>query len=155
MASFFEDEIPKMWELFQNANRIVGFNSIKFDVPALKPYAPGYFAKLPHFDIAAEVKKIIGRRIPLNALAHDTLGRGKIDSGANAVLYWKKHDPASLALLKKYCEADVAITRDIYDFGLQNKALKFTDRWNTPRTIEVNFSYPTEAPISSNQIGLF
>jgi DEAD/DEAH box helicase domain-containing protein len=153
MLSFFEDEIPKMWDIFQDAQRVVGFNSIKFDVPALKPYAPGYFAKLPHFDIAAEVKKIIGRRIPLNAIARDTLGRGKIDSGANAVIYWKKHDPESLALLKKYCEEDVAITRDIYDFALKNKKLKFTDRWNTAREIEVDFSYPLMTP--SNQIGLF
>lgn len=153
MNSFFEAEIPNMWTLFQNADRIVGFNSIKFDVPALKPYSPGYFAKLTHFDIAAEVKKIIGRRISLNTIAKNTLGRAKIDSGANAVLYWKKGDPQSLALLKKYCEEDVAITRDIYDFALVNKKLKFLDHWNNPREIEIDFSYPVK--VEAPQIGLF
>jgi len=153
MHSFFEQEISNMWTLFQNADRIIGFNSIKFDVPALKPYAPGYFSKLAHFDIAAEIKKILGRRISLNTIAKNTLGRGKIDSGANAVLYWKKGDPESLALLKKYCEEDVAITRDIYDFALLNKRLKFLDHWNNPREIEIDFSYAKKE--ETPQIGLF
>jgi len=153
MNSFFEQEIPNMWTLFQNADRIIGFNSIKFDVPTLKPYAPGYFSKLTHFDIAAEIKKILGRRISLNTIAKNTLGRGKIDSGANAVLYWKKGDPESLALLKKYCEEDVAITRDIYDFALLNKRLKFLDHWNNPREIEIDFSYTKKE--ETPQIGLF
>jgi hypothetical protein len=35
------------------------------------------------------------------------------------------------------------ITRDIYDHGLHHRHLKFTDHWNTPRKIDVDFSYPS------------
>ena len=152
MKSFFEADFPAMWEVFANANRIVGFNSIKFDVPALKPYAPAYFAKLPHFDIMDEIKKVIGRRVSLNALAKDTLGEEKNDTGANAVMYWEKGDSKSLALLQKYCEMDVALTVKLYDYGMKEKKLKFTDHWNTPREVAVDFSYPPTSPVAQTSL---
>jgi DEAD/DEAH box helicase domain-containing protein len=154
MLSFWEQELDRMWKYFQSADRIIGFNSANFDVPVLKTYAPAGFAKLPHFDILEHVKEISGRRVSLNKIAKDTLGTAKTDSGANAVKYWQAGDVASLAKLKSYCEADVYITRDIYDYGLRNKHLKFTDHWNNPRQIEVDFSYPADLS-SSAQPSLF
>jgi DEAD/DEAH box helicase domain-containing protein len=142
MCSFWEYELDQMWKYFRGTDRIIGFNSSNFDVPALKPYAPPDFAKLSHFDILNHVKEAFGRRISLNRIAKDTLGNVKSDSGSNAIIYWQKHDKNSLAKLKKYCEMDVTLTRDIYDFGLRNHYLKFTDHWNTPREISVDFSYP-------------
>jgi DEAD/DEAH box helicase domain-containing protein len=154
MLSFWEKELEDMWKYFRNADRIIGFNSLNFDVPALKPYAPADFAKLPHFDILDQVKAVFGRRISLNRIAKDTLGNTKIDSGANAIIYWQKGDPDSLKKLKKYCEADVSITRDIYDYGLKNGTLKFTDHWNTPREIKIDFSYSSQT-FSAAQTSLF
>lgn len=141
MKSFWENELSKMFDIFQEANRIIGFNSIGFDVPALKKYLPLSFSQFPHFDIMAEIKNKIGRRISLDALAKSTLGKYKIDVGENAVIYFEKGDQKSLDKLKKYCEEDVVLTRDLYDYVLKNKKLKFTDKWNTPRTVELDFSY--------------
>ena len=152
MKSFFEKDFPTMWEIFASASRIVGFNSIRFDVPVLKPYAPAYFAKLNHFDIMDEIKKVIGRRVSLNALAKDTLGEEKNDTGANAVMYWEKGDPKSLKLLQKYCEMDVALTVKLYDYGMKEKKLKFTDHWNTPREVSVDFSYPLAVPVAQTSL---
>lgn len=154
MLSFWEQDFDRMWKLFLEADRIVGFNSKGFDVPAIKPYAPPQFGKLPHFDILEKLYESVGRRMSLNALAKDTLGTKKIDSGANALVYWQKGDPASLATLRKYCEMDVAITRDLYDYALKNKHLKYTDHWNNPRVVEVDFSYPAVVA-SDKQLGLF
>ncbi len=146
MHSFWEKDFDQMWKLFRDADRIIGFNTLGFDIPAMKPYAPADFASLPHFDILAKVKDAnLGRGASLNAIARDTLGTEKIDSGANAVMYWKRGDSESLALLQKYCEADVVITRDIYDFGVKNGFLKFMDKWNNARQVAVDFSYPVEA----------
>jgi DEAD/DEAH box helicase domain-containing protein len=145
MKSFWENELDKSWEYFQKADRIVGFNSIGFDVPALAPYSPPGFSKLPHFDILAHVKEARGKRVSLDSLARATLGRAKTDSGENAILYYNKGDKESLSKLKKYCEADVAITRDIYDYGLKNGHLKFIDFWNETREVPVDFSYPKES----------
>ena len=122
LQSFWERDFDAMWKLFRQADRIIGFNTLGFDVPAMRPYAPADFAKLPHFDIYDRLKMANNDRgASLNAIAKESLGSTKIDSGANAVKYWQQGDRQSLALLQKYCEADVLLTRDVYDFALQNK----------------------------------
>ncbi len=155
LTSFWEKEFDAMWKLFRQADRIIGFNTKEFDVPVLTPLAPADFAKLPHFDILEQIKLAnSGRGASLNAIAKTSLGQAKIDSGANAVLYWQKGDPQSLALLRKYCEADVLLTRDVYDFGMKNGHLKFIDRWNNSRQVQIDFSYP-QSSATIKQSSLF
>lgn len=153
MFSFWEEDFKDMWALFSNADRIIGFNSLHFDVPAVAPLAPYDFKKLNHFDIMDHVKAALGFRAGLGAIAAETLGHTKIDHGLNAVRYWAEHTPVSLAKLKKYCEADVMVTKEVYDYGLKHKELKFKDKWNTVRTFQVDFSYPKKEALP--QMGLF
>ena len=153
MRSFWEKDFDSMWSLFEKADRIIGFNSLKFDVPALQPYTTMNFLALKHFDIMDIVRQKTGRRIGLSALAKETIGDDKTDVGTNAVIYWAKGDTESLKKLQMYCEADVALTRDLYDFGRKNKLLKYVDKWNNSTTIEVDFSYPKKK--EDPQIGLF
>lgn len=153
IQSFWEEDFSKMWPLFSNVDRIIGFNSLHFDVPALVPLAPYDFKKLTHFDIMDHVKQAVGFRLSLNAIASETLDHTKIDHGLNAVYYWQQHTPESLAKLKKYCESDVIITKEVYDYGLKNQKLKFIDKWNTVRTFPVDFSYPKKDIVP--QMGLF
>jgi len=153
MKSFWEEEFPTMWPQFVDADRIVGFNTLHFDVPALAPLAPYDFKKLEHFDLMEHVKGALGFRLSLNAIASETLGHGKTDNGLNAVYYWQEHSKESLLKLKKYCEMDVMVTKEVYDFGLKNRELKYKDKWNTPRMIEVDFSYPKVEV--KPQMGLF
>lgn len=152
MKSFWEEDFSSMWPLFEKADRIVGFNSIGFDVPALSPYCPPVFPKLNHFDILAHVKQSQGKRVSLDSLARATLGTSKNDTGENAIAYWQKGDKDSLAKLKKYCEMDVKITTDIYDFGKKNGYLKFIDFWNEIREVKVDFSYPQEEQNGQNSL---
>lgn len=154
IISFWEHDFDKMWQVFQKAQRIIGFNTKGFDIPALSPYAPFPFEKLPHFDIMEKVKEVFGRRISLDAIAKETLDRQKIDTGLEAVYYWKKGDKESLSKLKKYCEDDVIITKKVYDFVVENGHLLFKDKWNTIQKIELDFSYPKEEQ-NEKQIGLF
>lgn len=155
MLSFFESEVLKSLEYFRKADRIIGFNSKRFDVPVLKPYLPHEFQKFNHFDILEHIKEINGKRVSLNAVAKETLGQQKVDEGGNAIVYWKKGDPESLAKLKYYCEEDVRITKEVYDFGLKNKKLSFKDFWNDIRTIDVDFSYPLLEKKEEEQASLF
>lgn len=142
MYSFWEEDFPKMWPLFTNADRIIGFNTEHFDIPAVAPLAPYDFRKLNHFDIMTHIKDALGFRLSLDSIASQTLGETKIDHGLNAVRYWAEHTPESLAKLKKYCEADVDVTRKVYDYGLKHGFLKYKNKWNTICTLEVDFSYP-------------
>jgi len=152
MVSFWEKDFEKMWSIFQEADRIVGFNSLNFDIPALQPYANFPFKKLPHFDIMQKVKEAVGHRLSLDAIAKETLDRQKIDTGLEAVFYFEKGDAESLAKLQRYCEHDVQITKEVYDFVVKNKHILFKDKWNTLQKLELDFSYPKE---EADQIGLF
>ncbi len=154
IQSFWEKDFENLWPIFSEAERIIGFNTLKFDLPALQPYAPFKLSKLNHFDIMQQVKEALGIRISLDALAKETLGREKIDIGVQAVYYWQQGGKENLKKLQRYCEDDVLITRDLYDFGLKNGYLKYKDKWNTPRKVEVDFSYPAQV-LNSKQEGLF
>lgn len=142
MESFWEKDFDKMFALFEKADRIIGFNSIGFDVPALSPYLPPHWPKLKHFDILAEIKNAGGKRVSLNSLASATLHSGKNDWGENAIKYWNRGDPTSLAKLKKYCEMDVALTRDVYDHAVREGILRYIDFWNETHEVKLDFSYP-------------
>lgn len=155
MISFFEEDVLKSFEYFKNANRIIGFNSKRFDVPVLKPYLPIEFQKFNHFDILEHIKEINGKRVSLNAVAKETLGQHKVDEGGNAIIYWQKHDEESLRKLKYYCEEDVRITKEVYDYGRKNMKLRFKDFWNDLKEIDVDFSYPVIQTEEDNQGSLF
>jgi len=101
------------------------------------------------------IKNTLGFRLSLNAVASETINASKVDVGTNAPLYWSQQTPESLAKLKFYCEADVAITRDVYDYVQKNFHLKYKDKWNTPRQFEIDFSYPKQQKHQENQMGLF
>lgn len=154
MQSFWEKDFSEMFKIFEKADRIIGFNSIGFDVPALSPYLPPHWQKLKHFDILEKIKGVEGKRVSLNSLARGTLGSKKNDNGENAIKYWNAGDPESLAKLQKYCEMDVAITRDVYDHVLKSGVLKYIDFWNEMREVKLDFSYPKEGS-STIQTGLF
>lgn len=155
IMSFWERDFDKMWKYFFDSDRIIGFNSIHFDVPALRPYAPKGFKDLPHFDILSEIKDESGHRVSLNRVAKDTIGEEKIDKGENATQYFQNGDDQSLRQLCKYCEADVILTKKVYDFGFKNKLLKYTDYWNNARTVNVDFSYPDNFSPAAKQSSLF
>jgi len=154
LLSFWEHELGKSWEIFMKAKRIVGFNSLKFDVQVLKPYAPETFVRLPHFDMLALLREKLGHGLSLEALATATLDREKTDVGTQAVAYWQSGKPEDRKRLQAYCEADVILTRDLYDHAVRYKELKYKDKWNTIRTVAVDFSYSKDVIDSSRQIGL-
>lgn len=159
MRSFWEKDFGEMWKWFEEADRIIGYNSFGFDNHVMNGKYNGDFHKFKHFDILDEIKRVFGARVKLDSVAKESLGVGKNAAGTDAVIWWGKGDTESLANLKKYCEMDVEVTKGVYDFGIKNKKLKFKDRWNEMREIEVDFSYPPEAekPVeeSREQIGLF
>lgn len=157
MKSFFLKDFEKMWPWFEEADRIVGYNSFGFDNHVMNGKYTSDFHKLKHFDVLEEIRKVFGHRVKLDSVAKESLGIGKNASGLQAVEWWKKGDPESLVNLQKYCEMDVEVTKGVYDFAMKNKRLRFKDRWNEMREIEVDFSYPIvveEAP-PQIQMGLF
>lgn len=155
MQSFWEKDFDEMFKIFEKADRIVGFNSLGFDVPALSPYFPPHWARLKHFDILDEIKKVEGKRVSLDSIARATLDAKKNDSGENAIKYWNAGDKESLAKLQKYCEMDVELTTKVYDHALSKGYLKYIDFWNEIHEVKLDFTYPKEDPGKILQNSLF
>ncbi len=134
--SFWEQDIPKMWSIFESADEIVGFNSKGFDYPALSRYYPGDLFKLPSLDLLEVVNDSLGRRIKLDSLAVATLGHGKIGDGLDAVKYWRNQE---LEKLEKYCLEDVRVTWEVYDFAKKNNKLFYLNPVGEKREFEVRW----------------
>lgn len=129
--SFLEGDLPKLWPRLERADRIVGYNIIGFDLPCLQSYYTGELLKLPSLDIMYEIANRLGFRIKLDDVAHATLGVGKTGHGLQAVEFWKNGE---LDKLRDYCLQDVKITRDVYEYALTHKEVKYLDRQGLSQT---------------------
>jgi uncharacterized protein YprB with RNaseH-like and TPR domain len=123
-TSYFRDELPKLWPLMESADMLIGYNSDHFDIPILNKYYAGDLTKIKSLDLLKEVKKVLGRRLKLDNLAEATLGRGKTSDGLEAVNWWKQ---GLYEKVRDYCIADVAITKDLYEYARKKKSLKYRD----------------------------
>jgi len=123
-ATYSLAEFSKLWALIERADMLIGFNSDHFDIPLLDKYYPGDLTKIKSLDLLVEVKRSLGRRLRLDTLAQATLGTQKTGNGLEATKWWKegKED-----LVREYCIHDVKITKEIYDYALEHKELKYID----------------------------
>ena len=138
--SFFEHELNKLWPILEKADRIIGFNSEHFDVPVLNNYYLGDLTKLPHLDIMNEVKKNVGIRLKLASIAEATLDDvQKSADGLMAIRWWRE---GKFDEVKKYCEQDVKVTKEVYEFGMKNKQLFYKSLSAEVIPFRVDFEMP-------------
>jgi DEAD/DEAH box helicase domain-containing protein len=123
-SSYLQEELPKLWPIFENAGMLIGFYSDKFDIPLLDKYYPGDLTKIKHLDLLAEIKKVLGRSVSLGKLAEGTLGAKKGGDGLQATNWWKKGE---IEKVRKYCIQDVKVTKEIYDYAVKYGKLKFKE----------------------------
>lgn len=125
-SSYLVEELPKFWEIIEDADMLISYNGEHFDIPILQKYAPKGLdlSKIKHVDLLKELKVAAKRRMKLDQVAEGTLGINKSGHGLDAVVWWRKGE---IDKIKKYCVDDVKITRDVYDFALKNGFLKFRE----------------------------
>lgn len=131
-----EENFREFWKKLERADLVVGFNILNFDYPALRPYYTGSFSQFPSLDIMVEMEKYLGHRIGLDAVAKETLGIQKNGHGLDAITYYHEGD---WERLEKYCLQDVKVTKELYDYGVKNKVLRFKNKWNNLIEVPVDF----------------
>lgn len=122
--SFIKEEFSRLWPILERADLLIGFNSEHFDLPLLNKYYQGDLGRIKHIDLLKEIKDVFGRRMKLDQIAEGTLGIRKSGHGLEATRWWKNGEHEKV---RSYCLDDVKITKDIYDFALQNKLIKFKE----------------------------
>lgn len=150
-SSYLQEDLPKLWPILEKTDLIIGYNSDHFDIPLLNKYYPGDLTRIKSLDIMAEIRKGLGRRIGLGVIAEATLGVGKSGHGLQAVEWWKKGD---IENIRKYCLQDVKVTKEVYEYALEHKKLKYkegevlkdviidTKGWNKKNESVMNHSLP-------------
>jgi DEAD/DEAH box helicase domain-containing protein len=97
------------------ARLVIGFNHRRFDLPVLAPYAPpGSLDAVPTLDLMQDLEIQLGHRVGLEACARASLGQLKAGSGLIAITWYRE---GRLDDLERYCEADVRLTRDLFEHG--------------------------------------
>jgi DEAD/DEAH box helicase domain-containing protein len=123
--SFEQHEFPALWPILERADVLIGYNSDHFDIPLLNKYfEKGDLTKIKSIDLLKEIKNSLGRRLKLDSVAEATLGRKKSGHGLDAIVWWRNGEKEKV---KKYCIDDVKLTKELYEYVLQNKHLKFKD----------------------------
>lgn len=138
MMGFFEPDLPKLFPLLEQADVVIGFNIDGFDMQTFVPYYPADITKIPTLDLMLRIKDSVGHRIGLDAVAQATLGMGKTGDGLDAIKYFQNKQ---FDKLRDYCLQDVAVTRDVYDFGLKKGLVKFKNKWNRLVECPVDFTF--------------
>lgn len=137
-SCFLEQDFGQLQNLLIDATLIVGFNHVYFDMPVLQPYLSIDVKKLPCFDIMLDLQKIVGHRVGLDSVATATLGGGKSGSGLDAIRYYNE---GRWEELKAYCLKDVEVTKNVFDFGLQNKKVSFKSKFGPAiKEVKVDWS---------------
>lgn len=135
--SFFEDQLEDLWKLMAKAHLVVGFNSERFDIPALAPVSSIDLEDLSHLDLYKEVAQVTGEeRISLNRLAIATLKSKKSGHGLDAIRYYRE---GALDKLEKYCLQDVKVTWELFDFGRKNRFVMLLEKSGMLRQVPVTW----------------
>jgi DEAD/DEAH box helicase domain-containing protein len=122
---FQDDQVTLLIKSLKKLDLIVGFNIKKFDFRVLGGYTDFNFNELPTLDILEEIHNHLGYRISLDNLSNVTLGKKKTADGLQALRWWKQ---GRIREIVDYCKADVAITRDLFQYGKKNGYLLFKNK---------------------------
>lgn len=134
---FFEEQANDLLALLKSADLVVGYNSRNFDYGVLAGYTKEPLAtSLPTFDIMEQLEKQVGFRLKLDNIAQHTLGAGKSGDGLQS-LKWVKE--GKMDLVRDYCIQDVKVTLDVFNFGLANKRIVYSDKKGNPVTLAVDW----------------
>jgi len=133
---YTEANIQDLVAELKAADRVVGFNLLRFDYEVLRAYTDEPLHKLDTVDILDQIYRRLGFRVSLDNLAAATLGASKSADGLQAVRWWKE---GRIQEILDYCQQDVEVTRRLYEYGRQNKHLKFTDKNYRPRMVAVSW----------------
>lgn len=150
-SSYLQEDLLKLWPILERADVLITFNGDHFDIPLLDKYYSGDLSKIKSLDILKEVRTALGFRVGLDNIASATLGKGKIGHGLEAIEWWRNGE---IDKIIKYCIEDVRITKEVYDYAIENKSLKYkegdqaiefklnTDTWQEKQDAKMTFSLP-------------
>lgn len=122
---YTEDQVQGLIDELASAELVVGYNVLAFDYEVLRAYSDNPFEQLPTVDMLAHLHKRLGFRVSLNSVASATLAEKKSADGLQAVRWFRQ---GLIDKVLDYCQQDVEITKNVYEYGKQHKHVYYWDR---------------------------
>ena len=122
---YYEEDARDLIKALEMADKVIGFNLIRFDYTVLHPYGLTEPGKIKTLDLMVELQKVLGHRLSLEAVATATLDAKKTADGLQSVAWVKQ---GKMDLVTKYCQKDVELTKDLYLFGKQNSYVMYENK---------------------------
>lgn len=136
---YTEQQAAELINSIEHADRVIGFNLIRFDYTVLKPYGLSISPELvgKTTDLLLDIYQELGFRVSLDNLAATSFQARKSAGGLQAVAWYKE---GKIDEVLAYCEIDVAITKELWQFGKEHDQVFFQDRFGRRRAVSVNWS---------------
>jgi DEAD/DEAH box helicase domain-containing protein len=133
---YTEDRVADLIAELRVADKVVGFNVLRFDYVVLEAYSDDPLAGIPTVDMLDHIYRRLGFRVSLDNLAVATLGISKSADGLQAVRWYRQ---GRIQEILEYCQQDVEVTRRLYEYGHKHKHVKFRDRSHRTQLVQVNW----------------
>ena len=167
---YLEDKVEQLIDQLLSGIRVIGFNHIHFDYRVLSGYRKigterdklfNDLKNTNNLDLLVDLKNRLGHRLKLDTIAKATLNAGKSADGLQALIWYRQYQETQkkefLEKIINYCVKDVAVTRDVYQFGMKNNKVQYESNQGGIREVQVN--WPSSKEVSSNsqnhQLSLF
>ncbi|MBI4829137.1 MAG: DEAD/DEAH box helicase [Nitrospinae bacterium] len=138
---YFEQDVHRLLDALLAADLVVGYNHVKFDYTVLSAYTDANLsAAARSFDILTDVTARLGWRPKLDHLAQATLRRAKTADGLASLRWWKEGKRDQVA---DYCEKDVEITKELFEYGLEHGHLIYTLKSGEAARLKVDWDLDT------------
>ena len=125
---WYENDAVRLIGELSAFERVVTFNGDRFDLEVLSAYGDVAVLRQKSVDVLRDLKRRLGFRVSLQAVAQATLGRQKTGSGVDAVTWWRSGDPILRRRVADYCRMDVEILRELVVHGRREGFVKVPSR---------------------------
>ncbi len=122
--TYLEGDVDRLLLDLVTADRVVGFNIDRFDLPVLRGYTDWDLGKIRTFDLLDTLYRRLGFRISLDKLAAENLGERKSADGLQAIRWWKE---GRVDEIEAYCRRDVEVTWKLYRLGRERGYVLYRD----------------------------
>ena len=116
---WLETDAVELVKELERADRVIGFNIVRFDYEVLSAYVPNIHKLLDgkSFDIFTDLENRLGFRLSLEVICSTTLGKSKLAKAEDAIEWYRQGQIEKVVL---YCQRDVELTREIYRYGQEH-----------------------------------
>jgi DEAD/DEAH box helicase domain-containing protein len=134
---YTESRVKDLIAELKSAELVVGYNVLGFDYEVLRGYSNDPFEQLPTVDMMEHLARRLGFRPALDDVASATLRTSKTADGLQAVRWYRQ---GLMDKVLEYCQHDVEITKQLYEYGKTNKLVYYWERRQYQRqAVQVNW----------------